>query len=625
MIDDIIEQERERTGQAGKIGVIKAVREKTGLGLKEAKDAVDDYADRHPGRLGGSQPSTTGKPGCGVIATLAIVVLMLLVAIACCNADTPEGADMDQDYATQWAARELHDLPIAYRNDGFSQFFRVGPITREQLEADEIDPFAGTNVQLLVWGLGPGSVFCFDTKAGQVFGEPLTDEQMAMLRTNDGWVNKNVMGLIEQGNCPLEVAVERAHELGIKLLARLEMQHEYGPIGDDSWMWVGFVGDFNKDHPEYRIPGSPRLDFKHQAVRDFKLTILREAAEKGADGLSLDFVVYPPFFEVADAAVMTQFIRDIRAMLDEVGEQQGRNLELMARVPFESYDTYGLDWKTWMREGLIDYIVPSHLRANSFFDIRIEEFVNLAKETGTEVYPTLWQALGFVTTDQDPSSEKAGKRKYDKPKTEGMYNAQALLFHRAGADGLQLGFATCRYRTRPWMDDLGNIEKLLYADKHYMVDPITIRPGTFETTEADGRHAGSHAYSIRIGDDVAAAQQKAYTVASQIVLNMRPLFEAERVDVYINGQGPVSVSGDTEEAAARRGGDMIDPSKRAHSTFVFDREWWKRGEHTVSVPAEWWKLGNNEIRVTYSTATLPEDNRFSLTWIDILLDYQQLG
>lgn len=214
-------------------------------------------------------------------------------------------------------------------------------------------------------------------------------------------------------------------------------------------------------------------------------------------------------------------------------------------------------------------------------------------------------------------------RKYDKPKTQGMYNAQALLFHRAGADGLQLGFATCHYKSAPWLDDLADAQKMLYADKHYMVDPITIRPGTFATTDLGGRQTGEHTYSLRIADDVASAVAAGYTVTAQLVLNMRPLLSGERVDVSVNGNGPVTFSGDTEDAAARRGADAIDPSKREHATFIFDEEWWRRGEHTVPMPADWWLLGDNSIRVVYSASTLAADNPFSLTWIEMLLDYDR--
>ena len=64
-----------------------------------------------------------------------------------------------------------------------------------------------------------------------------------------------------------------------------------------------------------------------------------------------------------------------------------------------------------------------------------------------------------------------------------MFFAQALLFNRAGADGLQLGFAADDWKGKPWvMEDLSDPDKVTCADKQYMVDPIELRPGTFELT-----------------------------------------------------------------------------------------------------------------------------------------------
>ena len=47
----------------------------------------------------------------------------------------------------------------------------------------------------------------------------------------------------------------------------------------------------------------------------------------------MDFVVYPPHFADPDRTIMTQFVRDVRSMLDEMGKKQNRRLELMARLP----------------------------------------------------------------------------------------------------------------------------------------------------------------------------------------------------------------------------------------------------------------------------------------------------
>ncbi|MFP6848119.1 MAG: ribosomal protein L7/L12 [Pseudomonas sp.] len=60
-----------------KIEAIKLLRELKGLGLKEAKDAVDDFqAEQHPGSVSVVQAGGHG----GIVWLLAIVVLGVVVA-----------------------------------------------------------------------------------------------------------------------------------------------------------------------------------------------------------------------------------------------------------------------------------------------------------------------------------------------------------------------------------------------------------------------------------------------------------------------------------------------------------------------------------------------------------------
>ena len=525
----------------------------------------------------------------------------------------------------EWGTGRMRRIDIAYRHDGFSIFYKKPVMDRAELEERYLNPLGSSNAGILVWGLGPGSVFCYETKVGQIFGEGLTEEQRGLLRTGDLWVHENVMNLLEGGRGPLGMAVARARELGIKLYARLEMNHEYGPAKDDNWLWVAFVGDLNKKHPEYRIGNAVLLDFKHKEVRDFKLAILREAAELGVDGVSMDFAVYPPFFAEPDAGagIMTQFVRDVRAMLNEVGEAQGRQLDLMVRVPFVDYEKLGLDWKTWVEERLVDIIVPTHRHASDYFNIRVDEFVSVARPAGVKVYPTIWQALGFVDTDQRPGDDGRKRRRYDKPKTKGMYFAQAMLFHREGTEGIQLGMSEDQWRSRPWFNDLADPEKVLVADKHYMVDPIALRPGTLELAQEGAAHVGRRKASLRIGDDIAAARRAGCEAATKLVVYCRPLEEEEQLSIRVNGNGPATVRGDTDDERRRRGAKTVDPRKDKHDSFIFEKEWWKRGEHTLPVPADWWKLGENEIELTYTTRSPGAAPPPSITWIDLLIDYRQ--
>lgn len=523
-------------------------------------------------------------------------------------------------YRHTWGSQPMRHMPIAYRHDGFSMYFVEPPFTKEALLKNYVEVFENTHTNLLVWGLGPGSVFCYDTKAGEVFGEGLTAEQMAMIREGDRWVHENVMGLIESGNDPLRIAVERAHELGLKVFARLEMNHEYGPASDDNWMWVCLVGSFNKEHPEYRIPNRVLLDFKHPEVRAFKLAIFREALEAGADGLSLDLAVYPPFFEdpVAGTPIMTGFMREVRELCDEFAAQRKTPVEIMARVPARNANELGLDWQTWMREKLIDYITPTHYRPDEEFDIEIGEFISMRNRTGVKVIPTIWQVLGFVTTDQDPSDDATGRRRYSKPKTPGMFNAQALLFHRANADGIQLGFSQDQWVKSPWMNDLADPEKMCYADKHYMVNILPHCPVTFDLAGTGGKSSGEKTVPLRIGDDIAEAQSVGYSVGAKLVLYATPLRDGETLSVCVNGQGPAIIKG---KASPEESADAPLDTRRIGDN-IFDKDWWRRGQVTIPVEAAWWRLGQNEIRFVYQTDT-KHDPAFSITWIDLLLDYSR--
>ena len=516
-----------------------------------------------------------------------------------------------------WPERRLRKIPLAYRNDGFSQWFRKPPMPRSVVEQRLIDPFEGTNVDTLVWSVGPGSVFCYDTKVGEVFGAPLTDVM-------DRWVYKNVTALIEAGHCPMRIAVERGHEIGLRVYARLEMNHEYGPADPSNWMWLGLVGSLNKNHPEYRIGRTVHLDYKHKEVRDFKIAILRETAEIGVDGVSLDYAVYPPHFEVPDGAIMTQFVRDVRAMLDNVGREPTRRLDIMTRVPFRDGSDLGLDWETWMKEKLVDTVVVTHIRPTDAFDIPVEDFVALGRETGCKVYGCTWLALGFVTTDPDPSDDGKKRRRYDKPKTKEMYYTQALLFHRAGVDGIQIAMSADAWLHRPWLDDLADPAKIEFANKHYMADPRPYLPVKF-VAPTSAQDVCNRLILMRVADDIAKARAAGYDIDGTLVFYSRALTPGEKLEVYINTEGPVVIDGNSPEERARAGEALVDLRKDRRESFIFEREWWKRGERKMAVDADWWQLGSNTIRFVYSTQSPEAADELSIPWVDLLLKYWRRG
>ncbi len=331
-----------------------------------------------------------------------------------------------------WKPEPMKKLEFAWRTDGYTPWWELKPpIKSEILENKHITPFEGSGVEYLIFGTGPGSTFTHRTKAGELFGYAVKDEQWKTKFTpGDKYVFDNINQLISEGIDPQALMADLAHQHNLKLYSRLEMNHEYGPVDSQSWMWIGFVGELNKRHPEYRIKGNANLDFKFKEVRDFKLAILRELAASGVDGVSVDLAVYPPYFTEPDAEIMNEFIRDVRKMLDEEGEKQGKRIAMQVAIPSQHLDSYGLDWKTWLDEKLVDVLVPTAvpIGKNRYeFDVRLEGFLRHSQKTSGKIYGGLDQSLRIFNRDDDPD----GIPRYSRGKSEHEINAQMLMFMRS--------------------------------------------------------------------------------------------------------------------------------------------------------------------------------------------------
>jgi len=571
----------------------------------------------------------TGNQLSAVIGWLSATIILAGGCIVLANLDKSPANRPAAILTSRWRQTELKLLPLAYRHDGFSMYFYTEPpMTRATLQERFIDPFGGSHVKTLVWGLGPGSVFCYDTKVGEIFGDPLTEEQWQMCRPQDRWVNQNVHALIDAGADPLHVAAERGHELGLKVYGRLEMNAEYAPDDPNNWMGVAFTGSFNKQHPEYRIPGTPFLDFAHKEVRAFKLAIFREVVDAGMDGVYMDFIRKPPYFATPDCNTMTQFIRDCRSMLDEIGAARGEHLDIMVRVPFVGYIELGIDWKTWMREGLVDIVVPSFTRVGpgqqgyQFF-VPVDEFVRLGEATGTKVYACIWHDLGLVSHDPAPD----GRQRYAKPKTKEMYFAEALLYHRSGVCGIELARSTGdEWLSRSWENDLADPGKVEFADKHYMVDVGPYIPVEFPLSSKPPFISKARV-PLLVADDIRKARAAGHSVDATLVFYCRGLQEGEELSIYINGNGPVTVVGGLPEESEKQapvkwekhfGGALIRPA-----SWIFEKDWWKRGEHRVPIEPTWLRMGKNTIRFVYSTELPDVRPSLWISWIDLLLEYNK--
>ena len=288
---------------------------------------------------------------------------------------------------------------VAVNDDGASLWqYRQVPLSAEGFLRAAVDRMAGAD--LLCWGAG-NTRFWY----GSGVAEDLDTGQQVFPTVQEWMAHTTLRSLRAAGQEPLALVCERCHRHGMHLYASLRMNDghfsfpppadapapgavDFGiPHPDQLWNHQRGADDspltseFWRRHPECRIgvnwPGSvfsaDLLDYAHDEVRAWWVAIIADIARRfEVDGVELDFMRNPFFFHPARVAagrpLMTAFVREVRAVLDEAGRRRGRHLGLAARCPtgLAGCDAIGLDVETWVRDGLLDVLIPSPTRTNKF-------------------------------------------------------------------------------------------------------------------------------------------------------------------------------------------------------------------------------------------------------------------
>jgi len=96
------------------------------------------------------------------------------------------------------------------------------------------------------------------------------------------------------------------------------------------------------------------------------------------DGLELDWMRFGYHFrpgkEADGVVILNQFMREVRTLTRQWATKRGHPIKLGARVPTlpDAAKGLGMDGITWVREGLVDLLVPTPFWATTDFDIPIE-------------------------------------------------------------------------------------------------------------------------------------------------------------------------------------------------------------------------------------------------------------
>jgi len=274
------------------------------------------------------------------------------------------------------------------------------------------------------------------------------------------WQAEALRSLFGAGTDPLALTIEACRKRGVLCLASYRMN------GEDYYEGQTLLSDFERQHPEWKIPGRNCLDWAIPEVYDHRMKILREVLENyDVDGIEFDFRRHHHMVSNPEKnhVVLTRLVRETRQMLDNAARKKGRGkLLLEARVcpsldtdpspfvypgcmygPRKPYDLscrdLGLDLQTWFTEGLVDAICPSMFLQGL---PRIREFVELAKGSDVGVYPTLFPEMPWVSgiIEFDPKAPRPDSLKSKEKELLALYKddlcAQALKIYADGADGI---------------------------------------------------------------------------------------------------------------------------------------------------------------------------------------------
>ena len=357
---------------------------------------------------------------------------------------------------------------LVINDDGFSSFHSGRYKTAEDLRKQMLR-FRDLQVSVFERCIAAGSRVNFPAKSCELIGTGVTE----FPRRGDKLASETLHQLASEGVDTLKVVADACHEAGMSCYASLRMNGDYPA----SWMGESLPHMLNSNfwwqHPEFRVRGKKgedqtKLSYAFPEVRAFKLGILREAAERDIDGINLDFLRHPPCFgyeeplitafkakhgqdprEVAAddprwlqlrADLMTGFFRDVRKVLDKAGQKKGRHLGLSARVDWKESKAWGCDIDTWLKEGLLDYLViAQHSLGGYEFDIA--PFVRKAQGTGCAIL--FGEEATLSGHDRTPAEDKAIAEGKMKPParqvfTLDQYQARAAHWYAAGADGIHL-------------------------------------------------------------------------------------------------------------------------------------------------------------------------------------------
>ena len=151
---------------------------------------------------------------------------------------------------------------------------------------------------------------------------------------------------------------------------------------------------FSKTHPEWRSGSFLKYDVPE--VRAHVLAFYEEVLELGATRLSFDMCRYSN--AVKKSETVTGFLRELRALADKHTKPGQARIPILARFPAHGANRAEfMDYKTWIAEGLVDYLCPSWNQDNrDQFGFDVAPYVKATRGTEVRVLPDIYNAPALL-------------------------------------------------------------------------------------------------------------------------------------------------------------------------------------------------------------------------------------
>ncbi len=252
---------------------------------------------------------------------------------------------------------------------------------------DYIDVYANTQVSTLLFNVNYQRA-CYDSKIMESFWN-LDNPDSAIT----GWP-LNHWKIYKMGIDVYDVSLNHSRKRGISpwISFRMNDHHYFTDSTKINQLWL--------DHPELRLSPSGMFDYSNKDVRDYYIAFIEEALEKyDVDGIELDWMRTHTIFKENEAAeginLINEFMKEVRQITEQVASKRGHSIQVAVRVPSTPAvgRRFGLDGAAWVKDGLVDVLVPTNWYVPTNFDIPVELWKS---EIGPEPDYTLAPGADFA-------------------------------------------------------------------------------------------------------------------------------------------------------------------------------------------------------------------------------------